>query len=378
MATIVRWTVLAAVLLWPAVALASAEEELAALLTAPLAKGFGDDWRSIERMRGVRWAPLPPKMLQNCLPDGGCFTRDGVAQVGGRRIGVGATGARMMAGNFYFRNAGAPFGEAAVLAALKRAGHAVELKRCPVPGSAGGQNWYRVAGPRSEPGILAVQTSCRGQPCEGFAVTRGEELPPLQPQQLRMYSLQCSGDPAQRQAVSTVLPHEQFARSLVALLPALGTSGHDWTTLKAAASGIRWNPGPKPTSLAYKNDPNPLAMTGQLEQPGRKFSVVFAGTPTRVMTGYLEELGSHPRGEDLLAALRAQGLGVQLVRCGPVYTQASHNWYRVGGPRTRPVMLQRSMTFDGARVIDSVALRLDASLPPRDPRDREPGAGGCR
>ena len=33
---------------------------------------------------------------------------------------------------------------------------------------------------------------------------------------------------------------------------------------------------------------------------------------------------------------------------------------------------------EGNQVQDSYELRLDNTLPKRDPRDRDPGAGGCR
>jgi len=41
-------------------------------------------------------------------------------------------------------------------------------------------------------------------------------------------------------------------------------------------------------------------------------------------------------------------------------------------------MLRQSLSFDGKRVSDSYALRFDATLPPRDPRDRDPGVAGCK
>lgn len=41
-------------------------------------------------------------------------------------------------------------------------------------------------------------------------------------------------------------------------------------------------------------------------------------------------------------------------------------------------MLKHSLRLDGRQVQDSYELRLDASLPRRDSRDRDPGVGGCR
>jgi len=378
-----RWLVACAATLACAAAVRAAapEDDLVRVLAAPLAKNFESDWSSVDKLRSVRWAPLPPKMLQNCAPDGGCFTREGLVEVGGRKLTLVATGARMMAGNFYFRNTGAAFGEAAVLAALKRAGYAIELKRCPVPGGPGGQNWYRLTSARSEPGHLAIQTSCKGQPCEGFAVLPGPELPRLQPNQLKMYSEQCSGGAAERTAVSTVMPHEQIAKLLVALMPVVnGPALYDWKALALTTTGITWiGAGPQKMDLmSFKNDPSPMGQSGDVKLSGRQFSVLAGGSATQVKAVYLDEGGLHPRGEDLLGVLRKQGFAVQLVRCGPVYTESINNWYRVGSATVRPLMLRQSLRLDGKQVQDTYALRFDGSLPARDPRDRDPGVNACK
>jgi hypothetical protein len=359
---------------------AAAEDDLVGVLTAPLARNFVNDWRAIEKLRHLRWAPLPPNMLQNCLPDGGCFTREGMAEVAGRKLTVVTTGARTMVGNFYWHNTGAPFGEEEVLAALQRAGFSAELKRCPVPGGAGSMNWYRLASARSNSAHLSIQTRCKGQPCERFVVLPGPELPALQPQQLKMYSEQCSGPAADRKPVSTIMPHELLAKTLVALMPSSsGSTLYDWKSLTSASTGIKWHAdGAKKGNLSFKNDTNPWSHQGEIDFFGRHFNLFFGGSPAQVLTAYLDEGGSHPRGEDLLAVLRAQGLTVQLVRCGPIYTESINNWYRVSGPATRTVMLRQSLSFDGSLVNDNYGLRFDATLPKRDPRDRDAGVAGCK
>jgi hypothetical protein len=97
-----------------------------------------------------------------------------------------------------------------------------------------------------------------------------------------------------------------------------------------------------------------------------------------VTTITFDEIGLHGRGEDLLGALRAKGLDVQLARCGPVYTESSNNWYSVKSVRTKPVMLRQSLRMDGKQIQDAYELRLDASLPKREARDRDPGVNGCK
>jgi len=179
----------------PAVA-GQSEDELAATLGQMLGKRFVADWQGVEALKAVDWAPLPPRMLRDCLPDGGCFARQGTARIGDRTLGVLASGARDFVSHLHLRNPGPPFGETAVLAALRQAGLTSTLARCPVaatpgPGT-GGTNWYRVSGAGLGPGYLSIQTSCNGQPCEGFVVSLGDRLPPLQPDQQRLYSQQCA------------------------------------------------------------------------------------------------------------------------------------------------------------------------------------------
>jgi len=75
--------------------------------------------------------------------------------------------------------------------------------------------------------------------------------------------------------------------------------------------------------------------------------------------------------------LYEKGLTVKLVRCGPVYTESTNNWYSATSSATRPVMILQSIRYDGNQAQDSYALRIDGTLPARDPRDRNPGTGGC-
>ena len=92
----------------------------------------------------------------------------------------------------------------------------------------------------------------------------------------------------------------------------------------------------------------------------------------------LEENGLHPRGEHMLGVVYEKGITVKLVRCGPVYTQSTNNWYSLVSARTRPAMIRQSIRYDGDSVQDSYELRLDGTLPARDPRDRDPGVSDCR
>lgn len=365
-------------LLSPAYAASTPEEELASTIKLILSKNFVNDWQGIEKLPGIKWAPLPPTMLQNCLPDGGCFTRQGMLAAGGRNLVVIATGARTIVSHIYFRNSTAPIGEAAVLAALKQSGFSADLARCPVPGTIGGTNWYRLKGPATEPGYVSVQTSCNGKPCEGFSVSPGEDLPQLQPNQLSLYSEKCSAaNASDRKPVSTVMPHEQLAQTITTLLPqASGPAFYDWKTLTTLLPTAQWAPGG--AKKGYGDETNPWGLSGQLKQSQREFSVLGIGSPAQVKIITFSEMGLHPRGEDLLGVLRTNGFDVRLSRCGPVYTESTNNWYSLASAKTRPVMLRQSLRQDGKQLQDTYELRLDNTLPKRDPRDRDPGVNGCK
>ena len=354
------------------------DEELIALVQAYLGKDLPMDWGTLETLPGTKWAVLPPTSLTNCLPDGGCFTRQGTVTLGGRPVTIIASGARTMVLNLYVRNPGAPYGESAVVAALRQSDPSSQLVRCPVTGGRGTTNWYKVTGARSV-GFLSIQTVRGERASEGFVISYGDELPRLQPNQLAMYSLQCAPG-AEQKPVSTVLPHQQLAGVVTALLVPAASPGHDWTSLRALSTGIVWDTAaPKKWDLTtMKNDPSPVAISGHAEFSGRKFSALASGTASQVRNIYLEEQGQHPRGEHMLGVVYEKGIAVRLVRCGPVYTESTNNWYSLQSNRIKPAMIHQSISYDGSLVTDSYALRLDGSLPPRDSRDRDPGVGGCQ
>lgn len=167
------------------------EAEFAAVVVTWLGLSHPADWESLERLPHVRWAPLPPAPRQNCLPDGGCFTRQGMATIGGRSLTVVAAGARTMVFQLYIRNQGNRIGGPAVLAALAQAKLSTRLARCPLPGSAGTTSWYRISG-GAAPGILAIQMPPNTRVGEGFVLSQGEKLPTLLPNQLALYTEQCT------------------------------------------------------------------------------------------------------------------------------------------------------------------------------------------
>jgi hypothetical protein len=357
---------------------AKPEAEFAGIVKAYLGMSLPTDWDGLDKLPNMKWAPVAPTMLKNCLPNGDCFALQGSAVTGGRNLTVVASGARTMVFHILFRNMSAPLGEPALLAALNHAGLTADLVRCPIRSGAGGTNWYRLKGANLTPGHLSIQPAMTGRPNEGFVLSQGEELQALQPNQLALYSDKCEAG-AERKPVATTKPHQQLAQTIVALLGSTaGPALPDWKTLPSLQPEITWDTaGPKKADLSFKNDPNPMMMSGHVAYAGRKFSLMASGTPTEVKHIYFDELGMHPRGEHMLGVVYEKGVAVQLVRCGPIYTESTNNWHSLKSAKTRPAMVLQSIRYEGNQVQDSYTLRLDGSLPARDPRDRNPGVNGC-
>ncbi len=352
--------------------------DLGAIAKAFLASRASTNWDALDQLPGFKWAPLPPTSLTNCLPNGDCFARQGTATAGGRQLAVMATGARTIVVNVLLRSQGAPLGEAAVMASLKQAGLAPTIARCPVKAGTPATSWYRLTGTDVAPGFLSIQPAAPGRPTEGFVLTRGDELPALQPNQLAMYSEKCEPGAA-RPAVAAMKPHESIAATVVALLvPTTGAPLPDWTSLRALPVEFTWlDDAPKQVDLSALGDPNPMMLSGTAAWGGRKFSVMATGTAGAVKSIHLSEQGLHPKGEHMLGVVFQKGIQVRKVRCGPVYTESTNDWYTLTSPGTRPANIRQSIRYDGNQVQDTYELRLDGTLPPRDPRDRTPGVSGC-
>lgn len=372
---------LAAVIALGAIALLSAFEakqapagELAAIVRAFIGLDRGADWSALSRVPGIRWTGTQRAELPRCLPHGDCFAWQGTATVGGHPMTVMATGARSMVLNLFIRNTAAPIGEEPLLAALRQAGMTPELARCPVTGGAGATTWYTLKGPPA--GVISIQTVRGARPSEGFVLTTGEALPDLQPSQVSLYTEQCTPGAA-RTAAPRVVPHERLAEVVVALLVPASAPSLAWSALPGLATGIEWDPsGPKQFGTA------PKTQSGSANYGGRRFSVQASGTATQVNVITLEETGGHhARGEHMLGVVYTKGIAVRLVRCGPVYTESTNNWYSMNSSRTRPAMIRQSLSWEGNNVnsvMDTYEVRLDGSLPTRDPRDRDPGVSGCQ
>lgn len=343
------------------------------------------DWRSIEGVRQIRWAPLPPTMLQNCLADGGCFTRSGAATIGGRPVTILATGARTMTGNVYIKNTGTHYGETPMVDALRRAGLAPELARCPIRAGDATHNskWWRLKRGGQTVAHVSLTYACGAQRCEGIGVHGGPELPSLDPAELSRYSENC-GAARPGAPVSTSLPHQAIAQTIGLAIPRADEAvPFPWAVIRQRLPGVSWaaNLAPRDPALAYDNDPNTRSLSGlgEVRMATRVMYLQVTGDARSARLLRMEEGGMHPRGEgpQLLNALRANGFTVTLARCGKVYTESKHTYYRLVSPRTRPAFFKTEERFEGQREQTAYRVYLDGVLPPLLPGETNPG-GTCR
>jgi len=370
--------------LWAAPGLSAGrpEDDFAAVVKALTV--HGEDWRSIEAISAIRWAPLPPKMLENCLPDGGCFTRGGQVTLGDRPVVVMATGARTMTSNVYFKNSGPHLGEAALVQGLARAGLQPALARCPVrPGAI--SKWWSIKTGGRVTGFVSRTVACGAVQCEGLAYHAGDQLPGLDPRELALYSETCGAGGAGGAPVSAILPHEEIARTIAAVLPTPGEPAPpSWAVVRARLPGFKWQPGAlmkRDPQLLYDDDPNTLSLAGYglTKLATREFSAQVTGDARSAKLFRLEEQGSHPRGEDaaLLRSLQSMGFSIARARCGKPYTQQKLVWYRLTSVKTRPSYLLIDTGFEGAREHARYRVYLDGLLPPLKPGEAEAATAAC-
>jgi hypothetical protein len=369
-----------------ALAAGKAGDDVAGLIKSLMTHG-GADWDSIDDVKAITWKPLPTTMLQDCLPDGGCFTRSGSAKIGGQPVTLLATGARTMVFNFYIKNSGPHVGEAALVAALKGAGLGPVLARCPLKPNDAEHNskWWRVKNGEAK-GFVSLTYSCGAKRCEGVGYSAGADLSKLDPGELAMYSEQCAASVATGQAVSAALPHQAIAKLIATTIPAANEAQlYSWDVLRLRVPGFAWNKGalwPHDPAKSYDDDPNHwmLSGAGMLSLATRDFSMLATGDKTNVRLLRMEEGGSHPKGEDvkLLQALRDDGFQVALARCGKVYTEQKLTWYKLTSSKTRDAYLLIDTGNEGKREHTRYRIYLDGQLPPLKQGETNAGSGRCR
>lgn len=362
-----------------------AGDDVAGLIKRLMTHG-GADWGSVEDVKSISWKPLPPKMLEHCLPDGGCFTRSGSAKIGGRPVTLLATGARTMVFNFYIKNSGPHVGKAALVEALKSAGLSPVLSRCPLKPNDANHNskWWRVKSGEAK-GFVSLTYSCGAKRCEGVGYSAGSDLPKLDPGELAMYSEQCAASAASAKAVASELPHQAIAKMIATTIPAANEAQpYAWDVLRSRVPGFSWNKAlwPHDPKTSYDDDPNHwmLSGTGMLSLATRDFSMLATGDKANARLLRMEESGSHPKGEDvaLLKALSDDGFEVALARCGKVYTEQKLTWYKLTRPEKRDAYLLIDTGNEGKREHTRYRIYLDGQLPPLKPGEANAGSGRCR
>lgn len=364
----------------------SAEEQFAqvvATLMLPAgSEGSYGDWQQIESVEQIRWEPLPPRMLDDALPDGAYFTRRGLANLGGRPFGVVATGVRTMVLNVYFRNVSAsPVGESAVIAGLQHKGVSLSLARCPIKGAASGNQWWRLDHAGKRPAFLNTQTDCNGRKCEGYALLLGDTLPTMTPQQQRLYTDRCTDDTSGSAGAAPAAWDERLAALFMSFMPANRPDAVAWTAIDQVTA-VQWAPMPprQMQSPPWSDTENHFYRGGPADLGGRVFYFTATGTRDAVRNIHLEDQATQANRGDVLQVLQRKGFDVQLTRCGKVYQLSTARWYRVAGAGKHPVMLMRSVRCDTVacpKGQEVYTLALDGALPPLAAGEVDAVGGRC-
>lgn len=151
------------------------------------------DWRFIEKAPGIRWAALPPEMLDKPLADGQLFRRNGTSTIGGQPFKIMTTGTRTMVFNHYFKNEGRALGEDSVLSALQASGLSVTAIRCSIDKNLIAPTWYRLSGDSKQTALLRiVQSHGKATPWEGFNLSLDASLKPITVQESKIWIDRCA------------------------------------------------------------------------------------------------------------------------------------------------------------------------------------------
>jgi hypothetical protein len=335
-------------------------------------------WSDLDNVSRIRWDALPPTMLEESLPDGAMFTRNGTATIDGRRFSVIATGPRTTVTHVYFRTEGAPLGASAVVNALRRQDFTLELVRCPLTASPRARtNWWHLSRSNGSSNWLRSQTNCDGAECEAFALFFVAP-PSMTPDERRLYTERCApGMPSAEPAVAAW--DEQLASLLASFIPPPGTLRVDWITLDKAG-GLRWKPLPPQETRLPTRDTNHFIREGETDLGGRVLYLTATGSESSVLNVYVEDQRPQQNRGDMLRQLEQKGFRVDRVRCGKVYRLSTSDWYRVTRPDVHPVIVRvasRCETTACARAQESYALTLGGALPPPIPGEVDAVNGRC-
>jgi hypothetical protein len=319
-------------------------------------------------------------MPREVLADGSYFIRTGTADLGGGGVAVTATGARTMVGTIYFADGHAPFEQAALLAALKDAGFAVRLLRCPAAGARqDSASWYRLTLAGKWPAVLGIDPGCRGgDRCAGVALRLGGDLPVLSPADARVVSDDCGGSRAAVTPPGAPTDEEKIAGTIAALLPPAARPGSAiaWADL-GKVSVVAWKESmPRQVDASAWLDANPRLLEGSIRLPTRRMTVFATGHAAGATDIYLRDdsFFSHT---DVFAALRRQGYAIALAACGKPYIRMREDWFRIDGRERAPAVLYRSRTCESGMCSENYAV-LRAGRLPSKPGLRQPGTAGCR
>ena len=136
-------------------------------------------WRHLDSITSIQWNPLPPVKFEAPTSTNPGFQRGGAAVFANRTMQVVASGTQTFVTTIYFKNAGEPVGDQAVLASLHSAGIDTQRVRCsrfPDPLTPA---WYLLSGRSRWPALLWISPARSVGAIEEFTLLLNDELPAL-------------------------------------------------------------------------------------------------------------------------------------------------------------------------------------------------------
>ncbi len=349
---------------------------LSRFLLPAKAEYSASDWNTVRAVRAdsLRWGE-GPIMLQRATPEGDMFSMPGHAVLDGQQVQLAANGARTMVFNIRMLDP-TPGGDPDdVPAGLREAGFRVAAARCPIDGRyPDKRRWYQVRLKGKRPAYLYAGPLKTGG--TGYALYQNS-LPTMSERDAVLYTDDCTSGGGQSSGFRT---GSQAAVSLIDTLlrSASASASLSWQEIEKLPS-IRWYPPPKRQTLSYPpggTDTNPYSLFGALKTPTTNGEITVTGNARAATRFYLRNL-THVRLGQVFDGLRAKGYRIRAIRCGKRYLKSSENWFGIGAPGRRPVVLYRSIFNDDGYVTIGYVLRMDNVMPPIEPGQYPAPATGC-
>ncbi|MEZ5603164.1 MAG: hypothetical protein R3E41_02880 [Burkholderiaceae bacterium] len=184
----------------PMPARAAWDEQLASMFAGLLdAPGVAAPaWSALDPLADTRWtSPGPQRQGPATLADRERYVRSGEVDLGGRVLDLAASGDATSVRVLRAEDQATRGDSGDVVAALRRAGHAVTLARCDRVYLLSSGHWYRIASGTGRQAALRRRVRCDTVACpkaqESYLLALDGELPPREPGEVEAVDGRCPG-----------------------------------------------------------------------------------------------------------------------------------------------------------------------------------------